>query len=210
MDLSRLSSTSTSAENNGMIHGMPVEEWRALSDEERAEYQRNRRREAAFKTAMCKIFREKGECPYGDGCRFAHDTRELRPPPNLHPKHKTVLCRNFSITGSCRYGARCQFIHRERDNSDSRLSPDRRNQFSQSLHARAVINSHNQTFQQRTPRANDNNNTSNEIHFSDSFAQMILHVSGQNVANAHFNDDNHFIEYGQSVLDQPFSKSCLN
>uniref|UniRef100_A0AC34FR78 C3H1-type domain-containing protein n=1 Tax=Panagrolaimus sp. ES5 TaxID=591445 RepID=A0AC34FR78_9BILA len=219
MDNSRMSSTSTSGEVNGMIHGMPVDEWRALSDEERAEYQRQRRREAAFKTAMCKIFRDTKECPYGAACRFAHHESELRPPPNPHPKHKTVLCRSFSTNGTCRYGARCQFIHRPTSfkGSISKLpSPIRRNQnFNSSLHVSHFVNNSRQIFQQpRSPEKQQplQNKKSSAFDFSDFTVHFNDAVNEAHIYSSSRQDldDLNFDEYGDSVFDgRNFSHSCL-
>ncbi|CAI4228286.1 unnamed protein product [Auanema sp. JU1783] len=87
-----------------------------LADDEREILLRKKRKEDAFKTALCESYRRTGECSYATGCRFAHGVDELRLPTQPrgrnHPKYKTVLCDKFSSTGHCKYGARCQFIHK--------------------------------------------------------------------------------------------------
>ncbi|KJH51193.1 hypothetical protein DICVIV_02655 [Dictyocaulus viviparus] len=90
--------------------------WETMTDEEREEVQRMKRKDEAFKTALCDAFKKFGFCPYGDGCRFAHGDSELRLPAQprgkAHPKYKTQLCDKFSTFGHCPYGPRCQFIHK--------------------------------------------------------------------------------------------------
>uniref|UniRef100_A0A0K0CV63 C3H1-type domain-containing protein n=1 Tax=Angiostrongylus cantonensis TaxID=6313 RepID=A0A0K0CV63_ANGCA len=87
-----------------------------MTDEEREEVQRMKRKDEAFKTALCDAFKKFGFCPYGDSCRFAHGDSELRLPSQprgkAHPKYKTQLCDKFSTFGHCPYGPRCQFIHK--------------------------------------------------------------------------------------------------
>ncbi|KAK6047555.1 hypothetical protein COOONC_14940, partial [Cooperia oncophora] len=90
--------------------------WETMTDEEREEVQRMKRKDEAFKTALCDAFKKFGFCPYGDACRFAHGDSELRLPAQprgkAHPKYKTQLCDKFSTFGHCPYGPRCQFIHK--------------------------------------------------------------------------------------------------
>mmetsp|Transcript_18440 Transcript_18440/g.47490 ORF Transcript_18440/g.47490 Transcript_18440/m.47490 type:complete len:447 (-) Transcript_18440:91-1431(-) len=74
-----------------------------------------------FKTELCKSFRDKGTCPYGNRCQFAHGESELRT-RNRHPRYKTVVCRTFSRTGRCPYGERCRFIHRQTGDADDSSS----------------------------------------------------------------------------------------
>lgn len=87
-----------------------------LTDDEREELLRQKRKEDAYKTALCESYRRTQTCSYGKECRFAHGVDELRLPAQprgrSHPKYKTVLCDKFSNTGYCKYGARCQFIHK--------------------------------------------------------------------------------------------------
>jgi hypothetical protein len=63
------------------------------------------------KSSLCKNFTEKGSCPYGRRCQFAHGPTELR--INMHHNHsyKTKPCHAYLQRGYCCYGARCNFIH---------------------------------------------------------------------------------------------------
>lgn len=98
------------------VDGLISQDPRTLPDDVREELLKLKRKNEAFKTALCDSFRKTAKCAYGDSCRFAHGVQELRMPPNPrgrnHPKYKTVLCDKFSMTGSCKYGHRCQFIHK--------------------------------------------------------------------------------------------------
>ncbi|EFO21935.1 hypothetical protein LOAG_06554 [Loa loa] len=97
--------------------------WQMLTDSEREELQREQRKRNAYKTSLCKPFRENNICPYGDECVFAHGEKELRLPPQAHPKYKTKLCNKFSVLNYCPYGARCQYVH-ERLNDMSKVVAD--------------------------------------------------------------------------------------
>ncbi|UMM30241.1 hypothetical protein L5515_012205 [Caenorhabditis briggsae] len=87
-----------------------------IPDDLREELMRQKRKDDAFKTALCDSYKRSQTCSYGEQCRFAHGVHELRLPQNPrgrnHPKYKTVLCDKFSTTGNCKYGTRCQFIHK--------------------------------------------------------------------------------------------------
>jgi len=54
---------------------------------------------------------EKGICPYGEKCDFAHGTSDLSYDITKHPKYRTKLCRSFLESGTCVYGDRCCFSH---------------------------------------------------------------------------------------------------
>ncbi|VDP23608.1 unnamed protein product [Onchocerca flexuosa] len=101
--------------DNNLINESPkytnISEWKTLTDSEREELLRERRRKNAFKTSLCRSFRENNSCVYGEECVFAHGENELRLPPQAHPKYKTQLCNKFSVSNFCPYGARCQYIH---------------------------------------------------------------------------------------------------
>ena len=66
-----------------------------------------------FKTEICRNFKEKAKCVYGEQCQFAHGRRELRDIIR-NTKYKTKLCQKYWITGYCAYGPRCNFLHDER------------------------------------------------------------------------------------------------
>jgi len=68
-----------------------------------------------FKTEICRNFKEKGTCLYGDLCQFAHGKHELRKDFVRHNKYKTKLCQKYWIQGYCAYGPRCNFIHQEKE-----------------------------------------------------------------------------------------------
>jgi len=63
-----------------------------------------------YKTEICRSWRKFGVCIYGDFCRFAHGSNELRVRPKPHRNYKTELCKKF-LSGFCPYGARCCFVH---------------------------------------------------------------------------------------------------
>ncbi|CAG8609090.1 10403_t:CDS:2 [Ambispora gerdemannii] len=89
-----------------------------------------------YKTELCRNWQQKGTCPYGTKCQFAHGDIELQkvkpfyypppPPPPLPMNkfnvryeksalYKTEICRNWQETGTCRYGSICQFAHGENE-----------------------------------------------------------------------------------------------
>ncbi|AUF82320.1 CCCH-type zinc finger domain-containing protein [Tetraselmis virus 1] len=63
------------------------------------------------KTEICKQYKEKGWCSYGNKCCFAHGYKELRHYVDIVPQYKTNLCKNYHKNGECPYGHKCLFIH---------------------------------------------------------------------------------------------------
>jgi len=66
---------------------------------------------ARYKTEICRNYKEKGTCLYGELCQFAHGNHELRKDVVRHNKYKTKHCQKYWIQGYCAYGPRCNFIH---------------------------------------------------------------------------------------------------
>ena len=65
-----------------------------------------------YKTEICRNFKERSKCIYGDKCQFAHGRRELRDVVR-NSKYKTKLCQKYWLVGYCAYGPRCNFLHFE-------------------------------------------------------------------------------------------------
>ena len=65
------------------------------------------------KSSLCKNFMEKGFCPYGSKCQFAHGPQELRINMEHNRSYKTKGCHTFAKKGYCCYGSRCNFIHEQ-------------------------------------------------------------------------------------------------
>ena len=67
-----------------------------------------------FKTAMCKHILEKGQCPHGSYCVYAHKPSELR---NKYSEideenFKTRMCNHVIEKGHCIHGQYCQYAHK--------------------------------------------------------------------------------------------------
>jgi Zinc finger C-x8-C-x5-C-x3-H type (and similar) len=59
------------------------------------------------KTRLCQ-YHQRGKCVHGADCQYAHDSKEVRTPPDLK---KTTLCENF-LNGECRYSEEeCRYAH---------------------------------------------------------------------------------------------------
>ncbi len=83
-------------------------------------FEEERLKDPKYKTELCKTFSEKGKCPYGYKCRFAHGKEELNS-KNLNLNYKKKKCKKFSEYGFCPYGSRCSFKHDERTLNDIKL-----------------------------------------------------------------------------------------
>src|SRR3569833_3098021 len=75
-----------------------------------------------YKTELCKGFSNKGFCPYGNKCRFAHGKHELSGKSIDASKYKQKECKSFKEQGFCMYGSRCNFKHDERKLKDINMT----------------------------------------------------------------------------------------
>jgi hypothetical protein len=63
---------------------------------------------------ICDRFREDGQCPYGDGCKFLHPAGDAPTVPTDDPKKHSYSCRFFATghcTCTCMSGDKCRFQH---------------------------------------------------------------------------------------------------
>jgi butyrate response factor len=74
-------------------------------------YTPSKHRSSKAKSSLCRNFTEKGFCPYGSKCQFAHGPEELRINMETNRSYKTKGCHAFAKKGYCSYGDRCNFIH---------------------------------------------------------------------------------------------------
>eukprot|EP00274_Cyanoptyche_gloeocystis_P005811 CAMPEP_0196658662 /NCGR_PEP_ID=MMETSP1086-20130531/30776_1 /TAXON_ID=77921 /ORGANISM="Cyanoptyche gloeocystis , Strain SAG4.97" /LENGTH=255 /DNA_ID=CAMNT_0041992321 /DNA_START=12 /DNA_END=779 /DNA_ORIENTATION=+ len=68
-------------------------------------------KDTRFKTELCRNWEEKGACPYGRKCLFAHGFDELRN-SKRNILFKTSPCYWYYRVGICYHGPRCVFAHR--------------------------------------------------------------------------------------------------
>lgn len=80
-----------SSPNSNFIDGIPIEQWRSMSDKEREDSLKLKRRQEAYKTALCQSFERYKECRYGSECRFAHGYEELRYPKYVGLENIAIL-----------------------------------------------------------------------------------------------------------------------
>ncbi|KAL6649782.1 hypothetical protein ACP70R_014006 [Stipagrostis hirtigluma subsp. patula] len=91
------------------VRASPVMEEAGEKDKGDGEVEVEAYRQGATKTELCNKW-ERGACPFGGRCRFAHDVQELRPVIR-HPRYKTLPCQMFVAASGCPYGHRCHFRH---------------------------------------------------------------------------------------------------
>ena len=62
------------------------------------------------KSSLCRNFCQKGYCPYGYKCQFAHGLQQLKCNTDENA-YKTKPCNSYWKKGYCFYGLRCNFSH---------------------------------------------------------------------------------------------------
>ena len=69
----------------------------------------------------CDIFKESGECPFGEGCKYLHvkDSQKDNSEETIKKTRHAYSCR-FDRLGTCKSGANCMFAH----DSDRNKSTD--------------------------------------------------------------------------------------
>lgn len=71
-----------------------------------------------MKTRLCKYWSERGFCPHGDTCSFAHSIAEL---PETH---KRELCQSWKMIGVCQHGVNCKYAHGEHELREKFAPPE--------------------------------------------------------------------------------------
>ena len=80
------------------------------------------RNDPKYKTELCKKFMERGTCPYGQKCRFAHGKEELLEKKIDCKLYKQKKCNSFYNNKYCNYGSRCHFQHDQRSLEEIKVS----------------------------------------------------------------------------------------
>ena len=62
---------------------------------------------------ICYKYRETGDCPYGEECKFIHEEED----DQYEPK---AICYQYRNTGDCPYGDECKFLHKEVDQNEAK------------------------------------------------------------------------------------------
>jgi len=67
---------------------------------------------------VCRAFRNKGECRYGNECKYEHSKGDLItvPPRDFKPKGD---CHSWEKDKACKFGDRCRFLHGADDKRDT-------------------------------------------------------------------------------------------
>ena len=63
------------------------------------------------KNNICYKYRDTGDCPYGEECKFVHEEDDQN--------ESKAICYQFKDTGECPYGDECKFLHKKVDPDES-------------------------------------------------------------------------------------------
>lgn len=88
--------------------------YRNFSENSDSFLKKENKTDSKYKTELCKTYSEKGFCPYGFKCRFAHGKNELIQKKVNCKLYKQKECHSFFSNHYCNYGSRCHFKHDER------------------------------------------------------------------------------------------------